>query len=39
VWWNTSVDNVASRAIARRLGFSVERPYDLVAYRTDAFGG
>jgi RimJ/RimL family protein N-acetyltransferase len=37
VWWNTSVDNVASRAIARRLGFSVERPYDLVAYRTDAW--
>jgi RimJ/RimL family protein N-acetyltransferase len=38
VWWNTSADNVASAAIARRLGFSVERDYDLVAYRTDAFG-
>jgi GNAT superfamily N-acetyltransferase len=38
VWWNTSDDNVASQAIARALGFSVERPYDLVAYRTDAFG-
>jgi RimJ/RimL family protein N-acetyltransferase len=33
VWWNTNATNVASIAIARRLGFRVERPYDLVACR------
>lgn len=31
VWWNANADNVASIAIARRLGFTVERRYDLVA--------
>jgi RimJ/RimL family protein N-acetyltransferase len=33
VWWNTNAMNVASIAIARRLGFAVERGYDLVACR------
>jgi RimJ/RimL family protein N-acetyltransferase len=33
VWWNASADNVASIATARRIGFSVERRYDLVALR------
>jgi RimJ/RimL family protein N-acetyltransferase len=31
VWWNANADNVASIAIARRLGFSVERRYELAA--------
>jgi RimJ/RimL family protein N-acetyltransferase len=34
VWWNTNADNRASIGIARRIGFSRERSYDLVAYRT-----
>jgi len=34
VWWNTNADNAGSIAIARRLGFTRERRYDLVAYRT-----
>jgi RimJ/RimL family protein N-acetyltransferase len=34
VWWNTNVDNGASIGIARRIGFTCERAYDLVAYRT-----
>jgi GNAT superfamily N-acetyltransferase len=34
VWWNANADNTASIAIARRIGFQRERPYDLVAYRT-----
>jgi GNAT superfamily N-acetyltransferase len=38
VWWNTSATNLPSQRIARRLGFRTERRYDLVAYRTDAFG-
>lgn len=33
VWWNANAANVASIAIARRLGFSVERRYELVALR------
>jgi len=34
VWWNTNADNAGSVGIARRIGFSTERRYDLVAYRT-----
>ncbi len=36
-WWNTSLENVASATVARRLGFTRERRYDLVAYRSDRF--
>lgn len=39
VWWNASATNVPSLRIARRLGFRTERRYELVAFRTDAFGG
>jgi GNAT superfamily N-acetyltransferase len=38
VWWNTNVDNRASSAIARRIGFTRERVYDLVAYRSPNAG-
>ena len=31
VWWNANAENAPSLAIARRLGFTRERPYDLVA--------
>lgn len=31
VWWNANADNAPSLAIARRIGFSQERRYDLVA--------
>jgi RimJ/RimL family protein N-acetyltransferase len=31
VWWNANAGNAPSIAIARRLGFQTERPYDLVA--------
>jgi GNAT superfamily N-acetyltransferase len=34
VWWNTNADNVGSIGIARRIGFTTERRYDLLAYRT-----
>jgi GNAT superfamily N-acetyltransferase len=38
VWWNTSTTNLPSQRIARQLGFRTERRYELVGYRTDAFG-
>jgi GNAT superfamily N-acetyltransferase len=38
VWWNANASNLPSVRIARRLGFRTERRYDLVAFRTDAFG-
>jgi RimJ/RimL family protein N-acetyltransferase len=31
VWWNANAGNAPSLAIARRLGFTREQPYDLVA--------
>jgi GNAT superfamily N-acetyltransferase len=31
VWWNANATNVPSLAIARRLGFSTERRYEVVA--------
>lgn len=31
VWWNANADNAPSLAIARRIGFSSERRYELVA--------
>jgi predicted GNAT family acetyltransferase len=31
VWWNANADNAPSVAIARRIGFTRERRYDLVA--------
>jgi len=34
VWWNANVGNAASLAIARRIGFRSERPYELVALRS-----
>lgn len=34
VWWNTNAENVGSIRTARRIGFTEERRYDLVAYRT-----
>jgi RimJ/RimL family protein N-acetyltransferase len=37
VWWNANATNEPSLAIARRLGFRVERRYELVAYRTGAW--
>ena len=37
VWWNASAPNEPSLAIARRLGFRVERRYELIAYRTGAW--
>jgi RimJ/RimL family protein N-acetyltransferase len=37
VWWNANANNEPSLAIARRLGFRVERPYELIAYRTGAW--
>jgi predicted GNAT family acetyltransferase len=37
VWWNANATNAPSLAIARRLGFRVERRYDLIAYRTGAW--
>ncbi len=36
-WWNTSQDNPASAAMARRLGFMNERVYDLVWYAPGTF--
>lgn len=36
-WWNTSSGNAASAAVARRLGFTLERRYELVAYRSERF--
>lgn len=36
-WWNTSAGNAASMTVARRLGFSRERRYELVAYRAERF--
>jgi RimJ/RimL family protein N-acetyltransferase len=36
-WWNTSLDNPASMALARRLGFQRERVYDLVWYPAGTF--
>ena len=37
VWWNANAANEPSLAIARRLGFRVERQYELIAYRTGAW--
>jgi len=37
VWWNASATNEPSLAIARRLGFRVQRRYELIAYRTGAW--
>ena len=37
VWWNANATNAPSLAIARRLGFRVERRYDLIAYRTGSW--
>lgn len=37
VWWNANATNEPSLAIARRLGFRVERQYELIAYRTGAW--
>jgi GNAT superfamily N-acetyltransferase len=37
VWWNANATNAPSLAIARRLGFRVERRYELIAYRTGAW--
>lgn len=32
VWWNANADNLPSLGIARRIGFSRERSYDLAAW-------
>jgi GNAT superfamily N-acetyltransferase len=32
-WWNTNIDNAPSIAVARKIGFRHERPYDLVWYK------
>ena len=36
-WWNTNAENTASIRVARALGFSAERPYDLAWWSIDAF--
>ena len=38
VWWNVNADNAPSIGIARRLGFTRERRYELVAYQTPTIG-
>jgi RimJ/RimL family protein N-acetyltransferase len=37
VWWNTNAENVGSIRTAMRIGFTAERRYDFVAYRTSAW--
>lgn len=37
VWWNANATNAPSLAIARRLGFRIERRYELFAYRTGSW--
>lgn len=31
-WWNTALSNVASTALARKLGYRVERPYRVLSW-------
>ena len=37
VWWNANADNLPSLAVARRIGFSRERPYRVLMWRSERF--
>jgi len=37
VWWNANADNLPSLAVARRIGFSRERRYRVLMWRSERF--
>jgi RimJ/RimL family protein N-acetyltransferase len=36
-YWSCDVDNPASAKVARKLGFTVERPYEILEYKQESF--